>query len=113
MRKRTTTKKLHEAITNNLLTIEKAVAYNKTTHQTDVISTEKFKDSLDFLCESEIFANCLGWHYEVDIKENDGYIVECGRMDSSVDVIVTVYMSICNGANVEAVERTLLFTEEE
>lgn len=113
MRRKTTTRKLHETITNNLLQVVKAEMYHKSTHQTDVISAEKFKDSLDFLCESEIFANCLGWHYEVDIKENDGYIVECGRMDSSVDVIVTVYMNICNGANVEAVERTLLFTEEE
>ena len=112
MRKRTTTKQISTAITNNLLTIEKAEAYNKITHKTDKISAESFRESLDFLCET-IFANCLGWHYETDIKENGVYIAECGRMDGSVDVIVTVYMRICNGANEEAVERTLLFTEEE
>ena len=111
MRRKTTTKQIHTAITNNLLTIEKAEAYNKTTHKTDVISAEALRESLDFLCET-IFANCLGWLYEADIKENGGYIAECGRMDGSVDVIVTVYMRICNGASAENVEKELLFLED-
>ena len=113
MRRKTTTQQLQNAITNNLLTIEKAEVYNKTTHQTDVISAEKFKDSLDFLCESEIFAKCLGWYYEYDIKENDGYIVDSGYRNQYSEDIVIVYMSIANGVSSENIERTLLFTEEE
>ena len=59
MRKRTTTGQLQQAITNNLLHIEKVEIYHKSTHKTDKISIDSFKDSLDFSCET-IFAPCIG-----------------------------------------------------
>ena len=85
MRRRTTAQKLQQALSDRLLTIEKAEAYSKTSHEADEITADAFRDSLDFLCET-VFAPCIGWRYEYDIKAGQ-YIAECGRMDGSVDVI--------------------------
>lgn len=112
MRKVTTTKKINEAITNNLLRITKAEIYYKTSRKTETIDVDKFKDSLAFLCESGCFADAIGWHYERDIKSK-GYIIETGRMNPDVETIVTVYLTVCNGACRENVEKELNVIEEE
>lgn len=110
MRRRTTTKQLQQALSDNMLAISKAEAYNKTTCQIDEISIGTFKDSLDFLCET-IFSDSIGWYFERDYKTGD-YIIECSRMDRSVDNIITVYLHVCGDVGGEDVERILLFTEE-
>lgn len=66
---------------------------------------------LDFLCKSGIFMDAIGWHYEKDCKSN-GYIVECGRINPDTEIIISVYLRVCAGVNVEDIERTLLFVEE-
>lgn len=111
MRKRTTTKQLHNALSNNLLILEKAEMYNKTTRKTEGISNDTFKDSLDFLCET-IFAPCIGWYFEEN-HVTGNYEVDCSRMDGSVDIIVTVYLRVCEGASREDIEKTLSVSEEE
>lgn len=110
MRRRTTTQKLYDALSNNLLTVEKAELYNKTTRKTEGISIDTFKDSIEFLCET-IFAPCIGWYFEEN-HVTGNYEVDCSRMDGSVDIIVTVYLRVCEGANAEDVEKTLLLLEE-
>ena len=112
MRRRTTTKKINEAITNNLLQIERSEIYYKTSRKTEIIDAVKIYENLQFLCESGCFADAVGWHYERDYKSK-GYIVECGRMDGSVETIVTVYLTVCNGVSGEKVEKTLSVSEEE
>lgn len=112
MRRRTTTQKLQQVITNNLLNITKAEIYYKSSRKTEIIDIDKFYENLQFLCESGCFANALGWHYERDIKSK-GYIVETGRMDGSVETIVTVYLTVCNGVCRENVEKVLSVIEEE
>lgn len=111
MRKRTTTKQLHNALSNNLLTVEKAELYNKTTRKTEGISIDTFKDSIEFLCET-IFAPCIGWYFEEN-HVTGNYEVDCSRMDGSVDIIVTVYLRVCEGASREDIEKTLSVSEEE
>lgn len=108
MRKVTTTKKINEAINNNLLQITKAEVYYKTSGKTETIDTNRFTENFSFLCESGIFMDALGWHYEKDIKTN-GYIAECGRMNPDVEIIITVYWGVCNGVDVD---KALLFEEE-
>ncbi len=110
MRKRTTTQKLHEAITNNLLTIEKAETYSKTTHQTDQISADQFKDSLDFLCET-VFAPCIGWYFEKDCKTGN-YEIDCSRMNPNTDLIVIAHLRANDNVDSEDIEQALLFVEE-
>lgn len=112
MRRITTTKKINEAITNNLLNITKAEIYYKTSGKTETIGADRFHENLQFLCESGCFVNAIGWHYERDIKSK-GYIAECGRMDGSVETIVTVYLTVCSGVSGENVEKVLEMTEEE
>lgn len=110
MRRRTTIKQLQNAITNNLLTIKKAESYSKTTHQTDQISADQFKDSLDFLCET-VFAPCIGWYFEKN-HETGNYEVDCSRMDGSSDIVIIAHLCANDNVNSEDIEQVLLFQEE-
>lgn len=38
---------------------------------------------------------------------------ETGRMNPDSEIIITVYLDVCEGASREDIERTLRFTEEE
>lgn len=112
MRKVTTTRKINEAITNNLLHIEKAeVHYYKTSGKTEIIDTDRFIENFSFLCESGVFSDAVGWHFERDIKAN-GYIAECDRMNPDTEFIVTVYLGVGEGAKREDIDMALLFEEE-
>lgn len=112
MRKQTTTKQLNSAITNNLLHITKAEIYYKTSRKTEIIDPDKFKDSLDFLCESGVFADFVDWHYERNISTKDEYKVDSDAMNPYSENVVTVYLRVNDGANVEDIERILKIKEE-
>ena len=112
MRKRTTTQQLNTAISNNLLHIEKAEVHYKTSGKTEIIDTDRFIENFSFLCESGVFMNAIGWHYERDFKTN-GYICEVSRMNPDTEIIVTVYLTVCNGVCRENVEKILSVSEEE
>lgn len=113
MRRRTTTQKLQQVITNNLLQIERSEVYYKTSGKTETIDADKFKDSLDFLCESGVFADFVDWHYEKNISAKDEYIFDSGAMNPYSENVVTVYLHVGDDVNVEDIERALLFLEEE
>lgn len=113
MKKRTTTQKLQQAIANNLLHIVKAETYYKSSRKTEIMDTDKFKDSLDFLCESGIFADFVDWHYERNLSAKDEYILDSGAMNPYSENVVAVYLCVGEDVNVEDIERTLLFLEEE
>lgn len=113
MRKRTTTKQLQQAITNNLLHIAKVEVYYKTSRKTETIDVDKFKDSLDFLCESSVFANFVDWHYEKNISVKNEYILDSGAMNPYSENVVTVYLCVADGVNGEDVNKELKMTEEE
>lgn len=111
MQKQTKTLQLTTAIKNKLLHIANAELYNKSTHQTNIISPETFQESLEFLCES-IFADCIGWHYEFDIKTKQ-YIIEAGRMDGDSDFIVIAHLCACDGVSREDIDSTLIVIEDD
>ena len=111
MTRRTTTKQISEALSNNLLQVKKAEVYYKTSRKTDVI-TDSFFENLAFLSESGVFSDCIGWTFDKDCKTND-YICETGRMNGSSENIVTVYLRVYEGVNVEDIEKTLLLQESE
>lgn len=113
MRRRTTTQKLQQAIANNLLVIKKAEIYFKTSKKTETIDADKFKESLDFLCESGVFADFVDWHYERNLSAKDEYILDSGAMNPYSENVVTVYLCVADDVNVEDIERALLFLEEE
>lgn len=113
MRRRTTTKQLNSAITNNLLHIKKAEVHYKTSGKTEIIDADKFKDSLDFLCESGVFADFVDWHYERNISTKDEYKVDSGAMNPYSENVVTAYLRVGNDVDVKDIERILLFLEEE
>lgn len=112
MRKVTTTTKINKAITNNLVKAEKVEVYYKTSGKTEVMDTNKFTENFSFLCESGVFSDAVGWHFERDIETN-GYIAETGRMNPDVEIVILVYLGVCEDVGREDVERTLRFAEEE
>lgn len=105
MKRKTTTKKLQQAITNNLLKPIKAEKYSKSTRKTTTISTDTFRESLDFLCET-IFSDAIGWHYEYDVKTRL-YITETGRMDGDSDLIIIAHLCVNDDVKVESVDKAL------
>ena len=113
MRRRTTTKQLNSAITNNLLHIKKAEVHYKTSGKTEIIDADKFKDSLDFLCESGVFADFVDWHYERNISAKDEYILDSGTMNPYSENVVTVYLRVAENVIGEKIEKMLEVTEEE
>ena len=110
MRRKTTTKKLQQAIKDDLLKLTKAQKYNKSTRKTTTISTDTFIESFDFLCET-LFADCVGWHYEYDINAKQ-YIIEAGRMNGDADFIFIAHLCACDDSNVADIERILKIEEE-
>lgn len=112
MRKVTTTNKINETIANNLLQIIKAEVYYKTSGKIETMDTDRLTENFSFLCENGVFMNALGWHFERDIKSK-GYIAETGRMNPDSEIIITVYLTVCNGACRENIEKVLEVSEEE
>ena len=111
MRKVTTTRKINEALTNNLVKAEKVEVYYKTSGKTEIMDTNKFTENLSFLCESGIFSDAIGWHFERDIETN-GYIAETGRMNPDTEIIISVYLRVADGVSTEEVEKILKVEEE-
>ena len=104
MRKVTTTTKLNKAFTNNLVKAEKVEVYYKTSGKTEIIDTDRFIENFSFLCESGVFADAIGWHYERDFRTN-GYIAETGRMNPDTEIIISVYLRVADGVSTEEVEK--------
>jgi len=111
MKRKTTTLQINEALKSNLLKIEKAECYHKTTHQTDPIDTESFLKDFQFLVESSIFTDCIGWYFEKIHKTNQ-YITECCRLDGGAENIITVYLHPNENVKIEDIDRTLLYIED-
>ena len=112
MRRKTTTQKLHEAISNNLLTIVKVQCSYKSSNRIDEISKEEFKDCLDFLSESGVFSGFVDWHYDMSPSEKGEYIIESGAKNPYSENIVTVYLHVGEDVDVEDIERSLLYEED-
>lgn len=113
MRKRTMTRNLNDAITNGLLQIDKVQCRSKSSSQVDALNDGTFIENLQFLCESGVFADFVDWHYKRWLSEKgELFIVDSGAMNPYSEHVVTVYLSVCDGVNVENVERILKIEEE-
>ncbi len=110
MRRKTTTKKLQQAIKDDLLKLTKVEKYSKSTHKTTTISADTFKDDLDFLCET-IFADCVGWHYERNYQTGE-YEIECGRMNGDSDIVIIAHLCANDDVDGEDVNNALGVIED-
>jgi len=111
MRRKTSTKQLTTALSNNLLKVQKVEIYNKTTRENEPVNSEKFIDCLKNISKYEILADALGWTYEWDYKSGH-YLSECGRMDGNSENIVSVYLCVNDGVSREEIDRMLKIEEE-
>ena len=112
MKRKTTTRQISEALTSNLLTVTKAECYYKTSRITDLIESDKFLEDLQFLCEANVFKDCIGWTYQQDHRTGL-YILEAGRCDAYSENIVTVYFRLNDGVKTGDIEKALLMKEED
>lgn len=112
MQKRTTTKRLQNTIKSNLLILQKAEIYNKSTRATEGIPNDKFLEYFDYLCESGIFINAIGWHYEKNYQTGN-YRIETGRLNPYSETIITVHLSANDSTNDEKIEQALQLKEME
>ncbi len=112
MKRRTTTAQINEALTNDLLTITRTEVYYKSSRQTDHINPESFIEDFQFLCESNIFMDCVGWTYQQDHRTG-GYVLEAGRGDSDSENIIIIFMRANNGVSDDDVKNALLMKEED
>lgn len=112
MKRRTTTKKINDAITNNLVKLTKAKVYHKATRKTEPIVNDTLIENLQLLSESDVFASCIGWTYEKNYKTN-GYIAKCGRTEGNAENIITLYLSAGDGVSNEDIEKALVKEETE
>lgn len=110
MKRMTTTKRIRDVLSNNLLQVTKSEVYYKTSRKTDII-TDSFLENLQFLCESGCFMDCVGWHYERDHRTGE-YILETGRMDGNSENVVIAHLRVKDGVDVEDIERILKIEEE-
>lgn len=112
MKRKTTTVQINEAFTNDLLIITKVECYHKTSRRTNFINPESFIEDFQFLCESGIFMNCIGWTYQKDYRTGD-YVLESGRSDGDSENIITVFMRVNDGVETDDIEKVLLIKEED
>lgn len=112
MKRRTTTAQLNEALKTNLLTVTKVECYYKSSHQTNVVDAKSFLADFQFLCEANVFRNCVGWIYQRDNRTGE-YILESGYSDADSENIITIRMRVNDGVKTEEIEKTLLYVEGE
>lgn len=112
MKRKTATQQLNDALTNNFLQVSKVEVYYKTSRKTYDMKPESFLEDLQFLTESGVFADCVGWTYEKDYKTNQ-YIIEAGRTDSYGENIVTVYLKMNDGVSDADIHKILLVKEDD
>lgn len=74
---------------------------------------DTFIENFQFLNESGIFADGLGWTYEKNCNLDKGYIFETGRINPECNVIVTVQICVKDDVSMDEMEKILLVEEED
>lgn len=113
MKRRTTTRQLNQAISNHLLKITKAEHIHKASGKVDHLNKDEFWESLQYLNESGVFADCIDWHYEMDSKADGEIVFESGRLNPYTDYTIVTHMCVNDGVSVEDVNEMLIMEESE
>lgn len=112
MRKRTTTKRLSNAIENNLLQVIKAECRYKSSEDMDVLNVDTFVENLQFLCESGVFLEFVDWHYERNLYGKGEFMVDSGAMNPYSENVIIACLRVRDGVDVEDVDKILKIEEE-
>lgn len=107
MKRTTTTKQVSAAISNNLLHVANVECYHKSTGQKSMLNADTFIENLQFLDESGVFAESMGWKYERVPKSDREYIIESGRMNPDSDIVVIAYLLTTEGTSNADLEKML------
>ena len=105
MKKQTTTKQLFEVIKTNMLQITKVEVHYKSSNKISSLNIDAFQESLEYLLEAGIFADCISWHYENRHGTRD-YICDSEK-------VIIVHLCANDGVDVEEIDKALKMIEEE
>ena len=112
MKKQTTTKQLFEAIKSDKLKVTKVEVHYKSSNKICGLNIDTFQESLEYLLEAGIFADCISWHYENKYGTRD-YICDSGNMNPYSEKVIIAHLCARDGVNVEDVNKALRMIEEE
>lgn len=102
--RRTTTSRLQKVIADNLVSVTSAVV-NYDDRGKEPISTEKFKEDLEFYANSGIFADTLDFTFE-KISENSIHVA-IGKMSCYCYDDIDVALQLSDGVDMETVTKQL------
>ena len=112
MKKQTTTKQLFEAIKSDKLKVTKAEVHYKSSNKIGILNIDTFQESLEYLLEAGIFADCISWHYENRYGTRD-YICDSGNMNPYSEKVIIAHLRANDGVDKESIEAALRMIEEE
>lgn len=107
--KHTTASNLQKAINNNLITVKSVKVESKDDHETKTITSDQFKNDLDFYMESGIFADSLDFSYALFDAELTIYI---GNLSCYCDKCITVELIVNDNVSKNDLENILKRADE-
>lgn len=116
MPKRITTRNLTHIITSKMVVVSKVrLNYFNGEYEKQEIESEKLIESLEFLNESEIFAEAVDWTYHrIHVQDREDLIrIHGGRMSSYMPCTVDFELHMAKGVDIRDIEKKLLIEEEE
>lgn len=106
MKKQTTTKQLFEVIKNGMLKVTKIEVHYKSSNKISSLNIDAFQESLEYLLEAGIFADCISWHYENKHKIRN-YICDSENMNSYSEKVIIVYLCANDSVDKKSIEAAL------
>ena len=104
--RQTTASKILEAINQHLVTIDGVQVKDKETSVKQELPLEQFITDLEFYLESGIFADTLDFEYKA---VSTGVLqVQAGYMSSACDKCIDVKLCLCNGVDMQQVDKSLV-----
>ena len=104
--RQTTASKILEAINQHLVTIDSVQVKDKETSVKRELSSEKLITDLEFYLESGIFADTLDFEYKT--ISTDVLQVQAGYMSSACDKCIDIKLCLCDGVDMQRVDKLLV-----
>lgn len=104
--RQTTASKILEVINQHLVTIGSIQVKDKETSVKRELSPEQFITDLEFYLESGIFADTIDFEYKT--VSTDVLQVQAGYMSSACDKCIDIKMCMCDGVDMQQVDKLLM-----
>ena len=104
--RQTTASKILEVINQHLVTIDSIQVKDKETSVKRELSPEQLITDLEFYLESGVFADTLDFEYKA--VDTGTLLVQAGYMSSACDKCIDIKMCMCDGVDMQQVDKSLM-----